>query len=174
MRVSCEAAAKWRHCRSLEPARVGWLAACLLGGRTRERKKKSPPPLLASSCVCCSAPPPPTSAPLARLLLHTGGRAAPNRALSLRTRNPLSQSGVTQEGRELPVGGAKKKKKEENDCRTTCFSQPPPPSPPLLHSALPPSRHQPRGRTPHRPLFCVSLSLSLFAEGDLCASLRTR
>lgn len=39
----------------------------------------------------------PTSAPLASLV-HTGGRAAPSRALSLRTRNPLSQSGVTQEG----------------------------------------------------------------------------
>lgn len=43
----------------------------------------------------CTAP---TSALLAPLV-HTGGRAAPSQALSLRTRNPFSQSGVTQEDR---------------------------------------------------------------------------
>lgn len=43
------------------------------------------------STVCAA----PTSALLAPLV-HTGGRAAPSQALSLRTRNPLSQSGVTQ------------------------------------------------------------------------------
>lgn len=52
----------------------------------------------------CAAP---TSALLAPLV-HTGGRAALSQALSLRTRNPLSQSGVTQEDRELLVGGAKR------------------------------------------------------------------
>lgn len=92
-----------------------WLASCLLGQRKEERKEKSPqPPPLASSCVYCSAPPT-TGEPLARLLLHTGGRDAPRQALSLRTRNPLSQSGVTQEGRELPVGGAKKRGKRLPD-----------------------------------------------------------
>lgn len=40
----------------------------------------------------------PTCAPLASLV-HTGGRAAPTQALSLRTRSPLSQSGSAQEGR---------------------------------------------------------------------------
>lgn len=43
----------------------------------------------------CAAP---TSALLAPLV-HTGGRTALSQALSLRTRNPLSQSGVTQEDR---------------------------------------------------------------------------
>lgn len=159
----------------------GCLAACFLawleegreeGGGNHHKHHHSP-------VVVSAAPLPPTGAPLARLLLHTGGRAAPRRALSLRTRNPLSQSGVTQEGRELPVGGAKK---EENDCRTTCFAPLPPPPPPALppfYSALPPARHQPRGRTHQWSLFVflffsVFFSLSLFAAGELCASLRAR
>lgn len=139
-----------------QPGLVGWLLACLVGGRTRgRRKKKSPPPPLASSCVCCSAPPTNKRSSRSAAAAHWRTRSSESSAQSQDPQSPQPIRGYT--GGPGAAGGWGKKKEKRKKRRKTTAGRPvslhrplPLPRP---HSALPPSRHQPRGRTPHRPLF---------------------
>lgn len=173
VRVSCEAAAKWRHCRSLEPARVGWLAACLLGGRTREKKKNHHHHY--SPVVVSAAPLPPTNKRSSRsaAAAHWRTRSSEPSAQSQDPQSPQPIRGYT--GGPGAAGGWGKKKKGKKRRKTTAgrpVSLHRPPSPTHLHSALPPSRHEPRGRTPQRALFfSVSLSPALFLQQGIFARL---
>lgn len=165
MRVSCEAAAKWRHCRSLEPARVGWLAACLLGGRTREKKKNHHHHY--SPVVVSAAPLPPTNKRSSRsaAAAHWRTRSSEPSAQSQDPQSPQPIRGYTG-GPGAAGGWGKKKGGGKRLPDDPFFTTAPPPLPPPFR---PPTLAPPTPRTDASPatFLCLSLPLSFCSRGSL-------